>query len=127
MTLLEEARVLAPALEELKGELHRRPELSFHEVNTTAKIRALLEPLGVEFLDLGMETGVAALLRGGKPGPTVALRAGSSNRFVPSHFSRQDICSFAIRFNSTSRSLRLTPCLIITAFKLSILDKIIGC
>lgn len=75
MTLLEEARALAPALEELKGELHRRPELSFHEVNTTAKIRALLEPLGTEFLDLGMETGVAALLRGGNPGPTVALRA----------------------------------------------------
>ena len=75
MTLLEEARALAPALEELKARLHRKPELSFHEVNTTAKIRALLEPLGVEFLDLGMETGVAALLRGGNPGPTVALRA----------------------------------------------------
>lgn len=75
MTLLEEARALAPALEELKAQLHRRPEMSFHEVNTTAKIRTLLEPLGVEFLDLGMETGVAALLRGGKSGPTVALRA----------------------------------------------------
>lgn len=75
MTLLEEARALAPALEKLKAQLHRRPELSFHEVNTTAKIRALLEPLGVEFLELGMETGVAALLRGGRPGPTVALRA----------------------------------------------------
>ena len=75
MTLLEEARALAPTLEELKAQLHRRPELSFHEVNTTAKIRTLLEPLGVEFLDLGMETGVAALLQGGKSGPTVALRA----------------------------------------------------
>lgn len=37
MTLLEEARALAPTLEELKAQLHRRPELSFHEVNTTAK------------------------------------------------------------------------------------------
>ena len=62
-------------LRNFKDQLHRRPELSFQEVHTTALLKEKLAGLGLELIDLGMDTGVVALLRGGKPGGTVALRA----------------------------------------------------
>ena len=73
--LLEEARGLYPALKAFKDDLHRHPELSFQEARTTALLREKLTGLGLELIDLGMETGAVALLRGGLPGDTVALRA----------------------------------------------------
>ena len=73
--LLYKARALLPALKSLKDDLHRHPELSWREVRTTALLKEKLAALGLELIDLGMETGCAALLRSGKPGPTVALRA----------------------------------------------------
>lgn len=75
MKLLEQARAMEGELRDLKDELHRHPELSFQEERTTALLREKLAGLGLELVDLGMETGVVALLRGAKPGGTVALRA----------------------------------------------------
>lgn len=75
MTILERAQRLAPQLLALKNDLHRHPELSFQETRTTALLKEKLAALGLELIDLGMETGVVALLRGGFPGKTVALRA----------------------------------------------------
>lgn len=72
---LAAAHTLAPQLKALKDDLHRHPELAFHEVRTTALLRERLTRLDLELIDLGMETGVVALLRGGAPGKTVALRA----------------------------------------------------
>lgn len=74
-TLLAEARALFPALKALKDDLHRHPELSFAETRTTALLKERLLALGLELVDLGMETGAVAVLRGGKPGRCVALRA----------------------------------------------------
>ena len=62
------------ALLAFKRDLHAHPELSFQERRTTARILEALAPLELEILPLGMDTGVAALLTGGLPGPTVALR-----------------------------------------------------
>ena len=73
--LLERAAALLPELTALKEDLHRHPELSWRERRTTALLKERLAALGLELIDLGMETGCAALLRGGRPGPTVALRA----------------------------------------------------
>lgn len=73
--MLERARELAPALRAMKDDLHRHPELSFQEVRTTALLREKLRRLGLELVELGMETGVVAVLRGALPGPAVALRA----------------------------------------------------
>ena len=73
--LLDQAQAMSGALKALKDELHRHPELSFQERRTTALLQEKLTQLGLELVDLGMETGVVALLRGGKPGGTVALRA----------------------------------------------------
>jgi len=55
------------------------PELSNREFNTSKRIVEELEKLGLEPQAGIAKTGVVALLKGGKPGPTVALRA-SSNR-----------------------------------------------
>lgn len=62
-------------LREIKADLHRHPELSFHEDRTTGKIRDYLEDLDIEIVDLGLPTGVIGLLRGAEDGPTVGLRA----------------------------------------------------
>ena len=44
--------------------LHENPEVALEEVRTTAFIREKLEGMGIEILDLGLETGVVGLLRG---------------------------------------------------------------
>lgn len=75
MSLLEESAALAPELEAFKSDLHAHPELSFQERRTTAILREKLPALGLELIDLGMETGAVALLRGALPGRTAALRA----------------------------------------------------
>ena len=75
MELLKQAEAMAEELRGFKDELHRRPELSFQEIRTTALLKQALTDLGLELIDLGMDTGAVALLRGGTPGGTVALRA----------------------------------------------------
>jgi len=62
-------------LKNILGTLHSRPELSLEERETTALIRRTLSSLGVRLIDLGMETGCVGVLSGGKPGPTIGLRA----------------------------------------------------
>ncbi|MDR3123208.1 MAG: amidohydrolase [Treponema sp.] len=56
---------------------HRHPELSNQEYGTTAKIREILDGLGIGVLESGMKTGLAALILGRDPaaGPITALRA----------------------------------------------------
>jgi len=53
---------------------HQNPELSNREVNTAKKIEAHLKQLGIE-TKIMAGTGVVGILKGGKPGPVVALRA----------------------------------------------------
>ncbi len=53
---------------------HQNPELSNREYNTAKKIEAFLKQLGIETRTMA-GTGVVGVLKGGKPGPVVALRA----------------------------------------------------
>jgi amidohydrolase len=55
--------------------LHQYPELSNREFKTAAYVEAHLRSLGLEVRREVAHTGVVAILRGGKPGPVVALRA----------------------------------------------------
>lgn len=55
--------------------IHAHPDLSFQEKPTADYIAAELEQLGALEITRPMENSVVALLRGGKPGPTWALRA----------------------------------------------------
>ncbi len=55
--------------------LHQYPELSNRETNTMKYIVEKLQGLGLEIKSGVAKTGVVAILKGGKPGPVVALRA----------------------------------------------------
>ena len=58
----------------IRRHIHQNPELSFEEYKTTELIKEKLAEYGVEVVDIVMNTGVLGLLRGGKPGKTVAIR-----------------------------------------------------
>lgn len=58
-----------------RRDLHEHPELGNREYRTTGVISAHLKKLGLEVTDSIAHTGVLAVLRGGKPGPVIALRA----------------------------------------------------
>lgn len=75
MNFLECVKKFDGVLRGFKNDLHEHPEESFKEFRTTERIRSALALLGAEFVDLGMDTGVAAVLRGGLPGKCVMLRA----------------------------------------------------
>jgi amidohydrolase len=55
--------------------IHMNPELSNREYETSKLVSAKLDSLGLEVKTGVARTGVVALLRGGQPGPTVAIRA----------------------------------------------------
>ena len=66
----EQAKVVA-----WRRDLHEHPELGNEENRTAALIAAQLRSLGLEVQTGVARTGVVGILKGGKPGPVVALRA----------------------------------------------------
>lgn len=58
-----------------RRDFHENPELSNREFETAKKIAAHLKSLGIEVQTGVAHTGVVGILKGGKPGPVVALRA----------------------------------------------------
>lgn len=58
-----------------RRDIHQHPELSNREVRTSALVAEHLKKLGLDVKTNIAHTGVTAILRGGKPGPTIALRA----------------------------------------------------
>ncbi|HEX7012956.1 MAG TPA: amidohydrolase [Steroidobacteraceae bacterium] len=60
---------------EWRRDIHQHPELSNREFRTSKLVAAHLKKLGLEVKTGIAHTGVTAVLRGGKPGPTIALRA----------------------------------------------------
>jgi amidohydrolase len=60
---------------EIRRYLHMHPELSFQEVQTANYIADFYRNLGMEVRTEVGGNGVVAYIKGGKPGPTVALRA----------------------------------------------------
>jgi amidohydrolase len=59
----------------IRRDLHRIPETGFNEVKTSAYVAERLNELGLEVLTGIARHGVIGLLRTGKPGPTVMIRA----------------------------------------------------
>ena len=78
-TLIERIDALADEVESKviawRHHVHQNPELSDREEQTAAFIAAHLHELGIEVQTGVAGHGVVGLLRGGKPGPVVALRA----------------------------------------------------
>lgn len=58
-----------------RRDFHEHPELSNREFRTSEKVAAYLRSLGLEVTTGIAKTGVKGVLKGGKPGPVVALRA----------------------------------------------------
>lgn len=69
------ATELAPRVVEWRRDIHQHPELSFQETRTAALVAQHLKALGLEVQTGVGGNGVVGILRGGKPGPVVALRA----------------------------------------------------
>ncbi len=69
------AQNVEPKVIAWRHDIHQYPELSNREFKTAEKIAAHLESLGMEVQTGVAHTGVVGLLKGGKPGPVVALRA----------------------------------------------------
>ena len=72
--LLDAARGVAPDVVALRHELHRWPELGLHIPRTRDTVLAALEGLPLELTLHSTTSGIAALLTGALPGPTVLLR-----------------------------------------------------
>lgn len=58
-----------------RRDFHQNPELSNREFRTARKVAEHLNALGLEVRTGVARTGVVGVLRGGRPGPVVALRA----------------------------------------------------
>ena len=58
-----------------RRDIHEHPELGNREVRTAKLIADHLKKLGIEVKEGVAKTGVVGILKGGKPGPCIALRA----------------------------------------------------
>src|SRR5688572_18592185 len=66
---------IMPKLVEVRHDLHRHPELGNRETRTAAVVARELRRLGLEVRTGVAKTGVVGVLRGGRPGRVVAVRA----------------------------------------------------
>ena len=66
-----------------RRDFHQNPELSNREFRTAAIVAEHLQSLGLEVQTGVAHTGVVGILKGGKPGPVVLLRADMDGLPVP--------------------------------------------
>lgn len=70
-----EAETLASQLTTWRRDFHAHPELGFEVQRTAGIVARTLSELGCEVRTGVGRSGVVGLITGGKPGPTVMLRA----------------------------------------------------
>lgn len=75
MGIEEEVKELSDEITRIRRDFHKYPELGFQEYRTSGKIKSYLEDIGLDVKSGLAKTGVAGLLRGSKPGPTLLLRS----------------------------------------------------
>ena len=68
-------RAEMPKVIEWRRDFHEHPELGNREFNTSKKVADHLRRLGLEVKTGIAKTGVMGILKGGKPGPVIMLRA----------------------------------------------------
>ena len=69
------SKAIEPKVVEWRRHFHQYPELSNRETKTAERIADHLRRLGIEVETGVAHTGVIGVLKGGKPGPVIALRA----------------------------------------------------
>ena len=90
---------LQPRIVEWRRDLHQHPELGTHEVRTAKLVADQLRALGLQPNTGIAHTGVTAILKGGRPGPRIALRADMDALPV----TEQTGLAFASKATSTYR------------------------
>lgn len=68
-------QTVLPRMIAWRRDFHQNPELSYEEVRTARIVAAHLRSLRLEVRTGVAQTGVVGVLRGGRPGPVIALRA----------------------------------------------------
>ncbi len=71
----KQASAIEDKVIEWRRDIHQNPELGNNEIRTAKMVADHLRALGIEVQEGVAVTGVVGILKGGKPGPTVALRA----------------------------------------------------
>jgi amidohydrolase len=74
-SLKEKINEMRDWLVEIRRTIHMHPELGFEEVETSRLVSEWLERFGLQVKKGVAKTGVVGILRGKKPGKTVAVRA----------------------------------------------------
>ncbi|WP_305092844.1 M20 family metallopeptidase [Prescottella sp. R16] len=74
MSLTDDARTLQDDLVRLRRQLHAEPEVGLHLPRTQDRVLQALDGLPLEVTTGSALSSVTAVLRGGRPGPTVLLR-----------------------------------------------------
>jgi amidohydrolase len=74
-TLDLESKAIEARMIDWRRDIHQNPELGNREVRTSRIVAEHLKKLAYEVREKVAHTGVVATLKGGKPGPVVALRA----------------------------------------------------
>lgn len=78
------ATAMAPSLVETRRDIHRHPELGFRETRTARLVAERLTAPGFDDVRTGVGvTGVVGILRGGRPGKVVAIRADMDALPIP--------------------------------------------
>jgi amidohydrolase len=83
--LEEAARAVEPQVVEWRRDIHQHPELGNREFRTSKIVADALRSFGLEVKTGIAHTGVVGVLRGGRPGPTIALRADMDALPVTEH------------------------------------------
>ncbi|HUR31082.1 MAG TPA: M20 family metallopeptidase [Saprospiraceae bacterium] len=60
---------------EIRRDLHKHPELSFQEINTSQRVKNFLKQEGIDFTEGWAGYGIVASIKGLNPGPYMMLRA----------------------------------------------------
>lgn len=74
-TIIQKADALKEQVITWRRDFHEHPELGNQEFRTAEIVAKHLRSLGIEVQEKVAYTGVVGILKGGKPGPVVALRA----------------------------------------------------
>jgi amidohydrolase len=74
-TIAKAAAIIEPKVIEWRHDIHQNPELGNREFRTAELVAKHLQALGITVQTKVGATGVVGVLKGGKPGPVIALRA----------------------------------------------------
>lgn len=111
---------------EIRRKIHSEPELSNKEFETTKLITAKLNEYGIEIANIGMKTGVVALLKGARPGKTLAIREDIDALPMPEETGLPFASKFDNICHSCGHDIHTTVLIYCAKVLASIKDELVG-